>query len=88
MNSEMKSKNDKDELTKKFDELIKPYACYITDMEFKNANKPEISEIEKSLDIINQENDIIKKLIDEEKNLDDHTYYLIKIMKCIKECGI
>ena len=39
-------------------------------MEFKNANKPEISEIEKSLDIINQENDIIKKLIDEEKNLD------------------
>ena len=56
----VKIKNGKDELINKFDELIKPYASYISDIEFKNATKGEISKIEKSLEIINQENDLIK----------------------------
>ena len=50
--------------------MIKKYAKYITDNEFHDLTKPEISAVEKDLDPINQENDKIKLLIDEEKDID------------------
>ncbi len=65
-----KKKNNEDELIEKFDNLMKPYAKYITDTEYHNAINKDILELERNLDPINQVNDKIKDLIDEDKLID------------------
>ena len=67
---EKKNKNNEDELIEKFDNLIKPYAKYITETEYRNSVDPGIVELEKDMDPINQVHDKIKDLVDEDKTMD------------------